>query len=156
MKKTTREMVSSMRTDWDIPERIKLLAYSIAYRFKAELWRKQTREQFLGMERRLQCLFQPTKSLAAADFGRIWKKDSHPAKNIGLGGFFFMLSLSSILMFPTSWAVFSNCACFCANGTILEFGYFVAYVKKIWQEHSRVVLFPDFNKFNVETGKRHK
>lgn len=85
MEKTTREMVSSMRADWDIPERTKLLAYSIAYRFKAELWRKQTREKFLGKERRFQSLLQCTKSLAAADFGRIWRKDSHPARNIGWG-----------------------------------------------------------------------
>lgn len=57
----TRETESSMRTDWDTPERTKLLAYSIAYRFKALCWRKQTREKFLGMERRFQSLLQPTK-----------------------------------------------------------------------------------------------
>lgn len=117
MEKTTREMVSTMRTEWDIPEKTKLLAYSTAYRFKAELWRKQTREQFLGMERRLQSLFQPTKSLAAADFGRICRKDSHPAGNVGWGWFFSCFLYPSILMFPTSWAIFSNCVCFCANGT---------------------------------------
>lgn len=71
MEKTTGEMVSSIITDWDIPERTQLLAYGIPYRFKAELWRKRAREQYLGMERRFQSLFQPTKSLAAADFGRI-------------------------------------------------------------------------------------
>lgn len=30
---------------------------------------------------------------------------------------FFMLPLSSVLMFPTVWAIVSNCVCFCANGT---------------------------------------
>lgn len=98
MEKTTRETVNSMSTDWDIPEGTQLLAYSIAYRFKAEVWRKQTREQFLEKGRRLQSLFQPTKALAATDFGeRILI-----LCEILVGVDFFMLPLSSVLMFPAS------------------------------------------------------
>lgn len=141
----TREMESSMRTDWDTPERTKLLAYSIAYRFKALCWRKQTREKFLGMERRFQSLLQPTKWLAAAGFGRIWRKDSHPARNIVFNLFnsFMIYSIYliywflSCFLYPVSWCsqlpepssptvfIFVLMA-----QIILEFGYIVTYIKE--------------------------
>lgn len=55
---------------------------------KADLWRKQKREPFLRMQRRLQCLFQPTKSLPGSNLGRTWRKDTHPTRNIGWDWFF--------------------------------------------------------------------